>query len=85
MKDWVPVVTVGLGLAGLMLALHMQTQDELAGIRSSVDRLDDRLTTQIESLDDRVTSQLSSLDGRVYELNERVTRVETRILEAVQP
>ena len=73
MKDWIPVVTVGVGLAGLILVLHAQTQDQLAGVGTDIERLDDRLTVRIESLDERV-----------YELNERLARVETRILEAVQ-
>ncbi len=74
MKDRIPVVTVGLGLAGLILALHTQT-------RSQIERLDVRLATRIETLDERIYE----LNGRVYELNERLTRVETRIIEAVQP
>ena len=74
MKDWVPVVTVGLGLAGLMLALHTQTQNQFADVRSDIEQLDNRFTSRIEAL-----------DGRVYELNERLTRVETRIIEAVLP
>ncbi len=74
MKDWIPVATVGLGLAGLMLALHAQTQGQFADVRSDIAQLDERLTARIESL-----------DQRVYELNERLTRVETRVLEAVQP
>ena len=74
MKDWIPVATVGLGLAGLMLALHAQTQRQFADVRSDIAQLDERLTARIESL-----------DQRVYELNERLTRVETRVLEAVQP
>ena len=85
MKDWVPVVTVGLGLAGLMFALHTQTQNQFADVRSDIEQLDNRFTSRIEALDDRLTSRIEALDGRVYEMNERLTRVETRILQAVLP
>ena len=64
MKDWIPVVTVGFILAGLMLT-------QFAAVQTSIGRLDDRLTSQIETL-----------NNQVYELNERVTRVETLILDA---
>ena len=67
MKDWVPVVTVGLGLAGLMLALHTQTQNQFADVRSDIEQLDNRFTSRIEALDDRLTSRIEALDGRVYE------------------
>ncbi len=44
---------------------------QFAAVQTSIGRLDDRLTSQIETL-----------NNQVYELNERVTRVETLILDA---
>ena len=71
MKDWTPIGTVGIALAGLMFMFQSQTQVQFAALQS-----------QIENLGEHI----EAIDGRVYEMNERLTRVETFIIEsAVQP
>ena len=65
MKDWVQTLTLIVAIGGLMIALQLQTQSQIAAFQSqTLDRLD-------------------RLDQQVYELNERVTRLETLILESV--
>ena len=71
MKGWIPIVTVGIALAGLMFMFQSQTQVQLDGLQSQIATLGERIET---------------LDGRMYEMNERLTRVETLIVEStVQP
>ena len=71
MKEWIPIVTVGIALVGLMFMFQSQTQIQLAGLQSQIATLGERIET---------------LDGRMYEMNERLTRVETLIVEStVQP
>ncbi len=71
MKEWIPIVTVGIALAGLMFMFQAQTQVQFAALQSQIENLGERIET---------------MDGRVYDMNERLTRVETLIVEsAAQP
>ena len=65
MKDWTQTLAVGIGLAGLIITLHLQTQSGIADMEA---RIGARL--------DQIDSRIETIDARVYELNERVTRVE---------
>ena len=71
MKGRIPIVTVGFALAGLMFMFQSQTQVQLDGLQSQIATFGERIET---------------LDGRMYEMNERLTRVETLNVEStVQP
>ncbi len=69
MKDWTQTLTI----AGLILALAALMYGQHVSMEARIDARFDRLESRIEAV-----------DARVYELNERLTRVETLILNPAE-
>ena len=76
MKDWVQTLTLIVAIGGLTIALQSQTQSQIAAFQSQTQN-------QIAAFQSQTLDRLDRLDRQVYELNERVTRLETLILESV--
>ncbi len=76
MKDWVQTLTLIVAIGGLTIAFQSQTQSQIAAFQSQTQ-------SQIAAFQSQTLDRLDRLDRQVYELNERVTRIETLILESV--
>ena len=79
MKEVLTILGVGIALAGLMVSFQSQTQSHDSALQSQTQNHISGLQSQMESQFATVQSTLDRLDERGYELNERLTRIESQV------
>ena len=67
--ELIAIVTVGIALAGVILA-------SIRGVRQDMARLESRLDGRIGALESRVEEQFNKLRGEIGELRERMAHLE---------
>ena len=85
MKDWKQALAVGIGLFGLIITLHLQTQSSNAASNAAMEARIGAMEARIGARFDQIDSRIETVDARVYDLSQDVTRVVTLILESDTP
>ena len=64
----IAIVTVGIGLAGLVLGLNSTTRTLLNTIQGNLNTVAGNLTKRIDSVEANLTKRIDSVDGRMVTL-----------------
>ena len=74
--ELIGILSVGVALGGLALALQLRTDKRLDGFEARMGAFEERLVEELAGLRCEVREELSGLRGEVRALGERVARLE---------